>query len=239
MEYRLIWGSLGGGASQIIRELIWSSQRSHDVCSSLALVKTPRKLLHIVKGYLVTAAIAHEVLYPFLPDIKSRMVNFRRALRVATGGIWWRCLTLKYSSSFIDSIADHRSLSIPEDIAHIDTITHLFKVLVRMLSMLCRQERFGPLSIRPELTDGWGAREDDTEPYLKHVEVVRRNQVPYQLSVIDSASNDLTRITGRVLGEVLSSGGGCPTNAQRCSDKAKTKKSVQLPFGPLSHLYVP
>ena len=41
------------------------------VNSSLILVKTTRNLFQLEKGYLVTAAIAHEVLYPFLPDIKS------------------------------------------------------------------------------------------------------------------------------------------------------------------------
>lgn len=105
--------------------------------------------------------------------------------------------------------------------------------------MLRRQGRFGPLSVRPELTDGWSTREDDTEPYLKHVEVVRRNQVPYLLSVTEIAISYLTRITGRVLGEVLLGGGRCPTNAQRCGDEAKTEKSVQLPFGLPSHLHVP
>ena len=105
--------------------------------------------------------------------------------------------------------------------------------------MLCRQRRFGSLSIRPELTYGWSTREDDTEPYLEHVEVVRRNQVPYHLSVIETATSGLTEITGRVFGEVLFGGGCCPANAQRCSDEAETEKSVQLPFGLISHLHAP
>lgn len=135
-EDRMFCGLPEGFASQMIRELIWNL-RSQDVCSSPALVKTPRRLLRPDSDYLMAAAITHEVLYPFLPHIKSRMGNFGRALWVTTGGIGWRCLTLKYSSSFKDSIADHRSLSIPKNIAHIDTITHLLEVLVRILTMLC------------------------------------------------------------------------------------------------------
>ena len=170
-EDRMFCGLPESVASQMIRELIWDLQ-SRDVCSNPTLVKKPRRLVHPYSDYLMAAAITHEVLNPFLPHIKSRMANFRRALWVTTRGIWWRRLTLKSSSSFKDSVADHRSLAIPENIPHIDTITHLLEVLVRILTMLCRQKRFGSLAIRPELTYGWGAREYDTESDLKHVEEI-------------------------------------------------------------------
>ena len=186
-ENRVFQGLPKGVASQVIRKLNRNLRRSQDVCSSQALVKMPRRLLHPDSGYLVPATIAHEVLYPFLPHIESRMADFRRALWVATGGIrWW--LTLKYSSSFKDSIADHRSFSIPKNIAYIDTITHFLEVLVRILTMLCWQKRFGSLAIRPELTYGRSARENDTESYLKHVEEIRWNFIPYELLAFAACS---------------------------------------------------
>lgn len=94
------------------------------------------KLLYLDKDYLMVVASTHHILYSFLPDVQGGVADLGSALRVAARSIWWWCFTLEDPRGFEDSVPDHGSFSIPEDVAQIKTIAHLLKVLIRILSML-------------------------------------------------------------------------------------------------------
>ena len=86
--------------------------------------------------YLMVAAGTEYPLDPLLPDVEDRIANLRRTLWMAARGIgWWR-FTSEYRCSIVDFIANHLSFAIPKDVAQIDTIAHLHKVLVRILPVL-------------------------------------------------------------------------------------------------------
>ena len=64
---------------------------------------------------------------------------------------------------FEDSVTNHRSVPIPEDIPQVNATAHLLKIFIRILSVLCRQRCMRSASIPPILADGRTAGKDNTK----------------------------------------------------------------------------
>lgn len=187
---------------------------------------------------MVPAGIQY-LLHPLLPNVKDRIANLRRALRIAARTIGWWGLTSKYWCGIEDFVADHLSFAIPEDVAQVDAIAHLFKIFIWILSALRRQRCMRSTSIRPKLADGRPTCQNDSEVAFEGTDVVSWNHAPCSAVNHQNIDGGLTRFTGSVLIECLLGDCGRPSNAQRCSDQTKTKENVQLPFGFRLHLHVP
>lgn len=120
----------------------------------LSLYATTVPFPQMGRTYLVLVIMIkiHHILDPFLPDIEHGIFDFRRALWITAGSVWrWRFVS-EDACGFVNSVANHRSFSIPEYITKVDAIAHLLKVFIRVLSLLGWQPRFRSFPVGPELS---------------------------------------------------------------------------------------
>ena len=189
--------------------------------------------------YLVVAAAAEQPLDPILPDVKDWTANLRRNLWLATQSIRRWGFASAYWCGIVNFIANHLSFPIPEDVAQVDAIAHLYKVFIWILSIFRWQGCMRSMSISPELTDGRPTGKDYAEFVFEHITVVCWDNVPCSTVSHWRRGSGLNVFTGRVLTECLLGDQGRSCNAQRCSDQTKAKENAQMPFSFRSHLYTP
>ena len=195
--------------------------------------------LQLEMHYLMVAAGTEYSSDSLLPVVKDGVTDLRRVLWMIIRSIRWWGLAPENRSSIVDFIANHLSFAIPNDVAKVDAVAHLFEVFVRILSVLRRQGCMRSTSIRPVLTDGRPTGKNNPKVAFEHSEIVRWDHVPCSSVSFGTTGSGSDEVTGRVLSECLLGDCSRPSNAQHCSNQTKTEEKAQLPFGSRPHLYAP